>query len=104
MQWKSIWMGTSKFLIIKNSSGQLGAGNLTDCCSPKLISFDKLYPPPYKVKIFQVASTFRASYFLTETRTVLCCGTGGDFNQIKTPIKYDLKKKVYIFINTRPPR
>ncbi|MFM7858012.1 MAG: hypothetical protein ACKO96_40375, partial [Flammeovirgaceae bacterium] len=92
---KGLQLGICNIILIKNSSGQLGIGDFNDSPSPRMISFDNVFPPPYRVKSFQIAASFRASYFLTENRTILACGTGGDFNKVKLPMKYDIKRKVF---------
>jgi hypothetical protein len=57
-----------------------------------MISFDHLNA--IKIKIFQVAASCSASIFLSENRQILYCGSGGDFNKIKVPTKFDIKKRV----------
>lgn len=49
---------------------------------------------PQRTKIIQVAAGFRSSYFLTETRKIVCCGTTGDIVNAFLPVHFNLKIKV----------
>jgi len=63
-----------------------------DSCYPVYVPVDFLFP--YRVKIVQVAASFRASYFLTESRLILCSGTTGEFKMENYVIKFNLRLKV----------
>ena len=81
---------------MKNSNGQLGLGDYNDSPTPKNINFD-FDKIPNKIKICQISAGFRSSFFLTETRQLFCCGTLFDFAKKKSPVKFNLKSKVFNF-------
>ena len=56
------------------------------------MGFDNLFP--YRVKITQVAAGFRASFFLSELRSILVCGTIGELKNENSVQKFNLKIKV----------
>jgi hypothetical protein len=85
-------LGFGKIKLKKNSEGQLGIGTLRESTLPRLISLENVYPT--RVNILQVACSFRATFLLTEYRTILVCGTFNDFTREKLPVKFNLKFKV----------
>ena len=60
--------------------------------TPCIVSFDHLYPN--RVKIIQIATGFRSSFFFTENRQILVCGTNGSQTKSNLSAKFDLKIQV----------
>ena len=63
--------------------------------TPCVVNFDNLYPN--RVKIIQIAAGFRSTFFFTENRQILSCGTNGSQTKANLCVKFDLKVNVYKF-------
>ena len=68
--------------------GQLGQGSLTN----ELLIPTEVKIPKVK-KIYQIASGFRSSYFLSENGIIYMCGYNGSIKKQYTPIEYNVYVK-----------
>jgi len=57
-----------------------------------LVNFETIYPN--RIRIIQISAGFRSSFFLSESRQVIYCGTNGDLNYNNLPLKMELGIKV----------